>query len=98
MDIVEQLRKYECMCTNNQCRSCAAADEIERLRGLVAELLPVALNDAEQGVSVGPPPEGNEFCEQCDQTCGDCEWYNSSLDFLERFRLGIFNLYDRETS
>ena len=32
MDIVEQLRKYECMCTNEQCRSCAAADEIERLR------------------------------------------------------------------
>ena len=38
MDITEQLRKYECTCTNEQCRSCAAADEIERLQKLVLSL------------------------------------------------------------
>ena len=91
MDIAEQLRKYECMCTNKQCRSCAAADEIERLRGLIAELLPAALNDAEQGVSIGLPPEGNEFCQQCDQTCDDCVWYNQSLAFMERYNNGYYS-------
>ena len=118
MDIVEQLRKYECMCTNEQCRSCAAADEIERLRhkhvkwktleefrnlpealreierlrGLVTELLPAALNDAEQGVSIGPPPEGNDFCQQCDQTCDDCDWHNQSVAFMDRYNKGYYNI------
>lgn len=98
MDIVEQLRKYECMCTNEQCRSCAAADEIERLRKLVEEFLPYALREVEQGVLIGPPPEGDEFCQQCEQVCSDCERYNSSLDFLEKFRSGQFDLDNKEDS
>jgi hypothetical protein len=51
MDIVEQLRKYECMCTNERCRSCAAADEIERLR----KVLRIALSEiAELHDLLGP--------------------------------------------
>lgn len=67
-----------------------ALREIERLRVLVAELLPVALNDAEQGVSIGLPPEGNEFCDQCDQTCDDCTWYNQSIIFFDKYNSGYY--------
>ena len=68
------------------------ANEIERLRGLVAELLPAALNDAVQGVSIGPPPEGNDFCQHCEQTCMDCEWYDQSIAFMERYDNGYYSI------
>lgn len=67
-----------------------ALREIERLRGLVAELLPAALNDAKQGVSIGPPPERNDFCQQCDQTCDDCIWYNQGTIFFDKYNSGYY--------
>lgn len=69
-----------------------ALREIERLRGLVAELLPHALNDAVQGVSIGPPPEGNDFCQHCERTCMDCEWYDQSIAFMERYDNGYYSI------
>jgi hypothetical protein len=68
-----------------------ALREIERLRGLVAELLPYALNDAEQGILIGPPPESNEYCQKCSQTCEDCIWYKESVILMKRIESGEFN-------
>lgn len=66
------------------------ADEIDRLRAVVAELLPYALYDAEQGLYIGPPPEPNEYCKDCDQTCADCQWYLNSVKFMDRYNAGEF--------
>jgi hypothetical protein len=77
--------------TPHECESCRtqkkAADEIERLRGLVAELLPFARADAELGASIGQHVSGHA----CDPQCGDCQWYEDSLLLLERIRAGEFD-------
>lgn len=61
-----------------------AADEIERLRAQVADLLPFAVADAELGVGVGPHPDGDY--DECD----DCHWYESSVELLARIEAGEF--------
>jgi hypothetical protein len=61
-----------------------AADEIERLRAQVAELLPFALADAELGADLGPHP-GGEYDE-----CGDCRWQLDSTALLRRIAAGEF--------
>jgi hypothetical protein len=63
-----------------------AADEIERLRGQVAELLPYALQDAKSGVLCGKWPTDHG----CEPECGDCEWYAKSVAMLERIEAGEF--------
>jgi hypothetical protein len=94
-DIVQRITNfifsgdYVCLCDHCVLLN-DAKDEIKRLRGLVAELLPIALNDAEQGVFIGPPPEGNEFCNKCNQTCDDCTWYNQSIIFLDKYNSGYY--------
>ena len=64
----------------------AAADEIERLRAQVAELLPLALADAKSGVAMAAAPPGHV----CDPGCEDCEWYDESLLLLNRIQSGEF--------
>jgi hypothetical protein len=53
-----------------------AMAEIERLRNLVDDLIPFAINDVEQGLRVAE--EGHS--DQCD----DCMWYESSLEWKKR--------------
>jgi hypothetical protein len=77
--------------TPNECESCRiqkeAADEIERLRGLIAELLPFARADAESGAAVIHWPGGHN----CEPLCDDCQWHEDSLLLLERIRSGEFD-------
>jgi hypothetical protein len=72
IDIVRELRV-------TQIPACErAADEIERLRNLVDDLLPFAINDVQQGLQVGAAEEGHS--DQCD----DCAWYEASLEWQKR--------------
>lgn len=70
----------------------AAADTIEHLHARIAELLPYAVADAQQGVALGPPPDGNAFCAMCDHACDDCVWYADSVRFMQRYADGEFGV------
>lgn len=99
-DIVERLRRGGARCgwgtdfarcpTLDDCPECdcarEAADEIERLRGQVAELLPFALQDAKSGASMGAAPLNHE----CGPLCDDCQWYDESLLLLNRINSDEF--------
>lgn len=62
----------------------AASQTIVKLRKDIDELLPYALNDAQQGTTMGPPPEGHE------DDCPDCVWYRESVELLARINSGVF--------
>lgn len=62
-----------------------AAAEIERLRGLIAELLPFMVNDVMNGMKMGPAPLGHV------DDCQDCLWYESSLGWSKRLNQGEFD-------
>lgn len=64
----------------------AAADEIERLRAQVAELLPIAWQEAKSGVAMAAAPPGHV----CQPSCEDCQWYDESLLLLNRIKSGEF--------
>lgn len=66
-----------------------AADEIEKLRSLIKELLPSMLNDMEQGLSLGPSEEHKE-----DIPCLDCQWYEDAILWKKRLDAGEFKDYD----
>ncbi len=66
-----------------------AADEIEKLRSLIKEILPYMLNDMEQGFSLGPPSE--DHIE--DTQCPDCQWYEDSMIWKNRLDAGEFKDY-----
>lgn len=65
-----------------------ALHEIERLRGLVAELLPFMVSDATQGRALGPAPVGHA------DDCDDCLWYESSLKWWKRISQGEFDDFE----
>lgn len=70
-----------------------AADEIERLRDLVTELIPYMLQDVRSGLDLGTPPK-----DCCDNCCPDCNWYAESIDWKRRIQsgeLGDVTLGDR---
>ncbi len=59
-----------------------AADEIERLRDLVAELVPYMLQDVRWGLELGAPPEDHS------DNCSDCDWYAEAMDWKRRIESG----------
>lgn len=63
-----------------------AAYVLETLRGHVDELLPYMLDDLQQGLRIGPPPDGHD-----NDNCPDCQWYNRSINLLGRINQGEFN-------
>lgn len=65
-----------------------AADEIEKLRSLIKEILPYMLNDMEQGLSLGPSEDHVE-----DTQCLDCQWYEDSMIWKNRLDAGEFKDY-----
>lgn len=73
----------------NRCH--VAADEIERLKALITELLPFAYADAKLGITVNP--DGAD----CEEGCEDCEWYEKSVDFVRRVENGEFNEFKPHT-
>ena len=73
----------------NRCHM--AADEIERLKALIAELLPFAYADANLGITVNPNDAG------CEEGCEDCEWYEKSVDFVRRVENGEFDEFKPHT-
>jgi hypothetical protein len=87
-DIATRLREV-CMCKGITCRhdgvDLEAADEIERLRSLLAEVLPIVIRDVECGVALGEPPVGHP-----DDDCEDCKWYKGSLELKSRIDAGEF--------
>lgn len=64
-----------------------AADEIERLRALVSELLPFMTIDVLSGVKLGPAPASHS--DECD----DCLWYEISKKWEKRIHSGEFDKY-----
>lgn len=99
-DIVKRLRNGGARCSlgadfaypckpGEGCDECdcarEAANEIERLRGQLAELLPFAQSDAELGASLGPHPGTADYDD-----CDDCQWYDASVALLARIHAGEF--------
>lgn len=81
----------ECGCNEAQWSEMyidAAADEIERLRKLVSELLPFMINDMEEGLALGYSEEHKE-----DVPCPDCQWYKNSILWKQRLDSGEFIQY-----
>jgi len=75
-DIVERLRYADAMTKTKVADVLSdAADEIERLRARVAELLPFAHGDAKSGASVAHWPGGHD----CEPICEDCQWHLDSV-------------------
>lgn len=62
-----------------------AADEIERLRCIVLELMPFMVEHVVDGVRLGPAP-----CDDKDG-CRDCRWFDESLEWQERINSGEFD-------
>ncbi len=62
-----------------------AADEIERLRGIIEELFPYLLSDVNSALEMGSPPSDHE-----DDGCPDCEWYKLAKAWVERINSGEF--------
>lgn len=71
----------------------AAADEIEKLRSLVKELLPFMLNDMEQGLVIGEPPFEKDHCKDESTLCPDCQWFEQSIFWKKRVDAGEFKDY-----
>lgn len=67
--------------------------ERDRLRRLVAELLPFMIEDVRQGVSLGELPFDTDHCDSEDSPCPDCEWHKDSAVWLERINAGEFSEY-----
>lgn len=63
-----------------------AAYILGALRDHVDELFPYMLNDVQQGLRIGPPPEGHD-----NDNCPDCQWYDKSVNLLGRISQGEFN-------
>lgn len=63
----------------------AMSPTIQKMAHHIQELLPYALADAEQGVAMGPPPEGH------DDECADCVWYRESVELLNRIQSGYYD-------
>ena len=59
-----------------------AADEIARLRDLVAELVPYLIQDIRSGLWVCQKHEGDQG------DCEDCKWYEESLAWQRRIESG----------
>ena len=59
-----------------------AADQIERLRDLGAELIPYMLQDVRLGLELGTPPE------ECCEDCSDCDWYAEAMFWKRRIESG----------
>lgn len=59
--------------------------EIERLKALVAELVPFMLIDVKSGLAL----EGYAG-EHHEDECDDCKWLAQSLDWEQRIRSGEF--------
>jgi hypothetical protein len=64
----------------------AGDSELGHLRHLVAELLPFMLNDIEQGLSIGDPPDSHP-----QDQCPDCDWYDQSQRWHQRITAGEFD-------
>lgn len=62
------------------------SEEIIRLQSLIQELLPFMINDVNQALIMGPPPEGHN------DDCLDCVWYRESLALKARLDAGEFNI------
>jgi len=95
-DIVTRLRDYLAIVDHafvwNELSD--AADEIERLRALVKELLPFMLEDVIQGVMLGEPPFDPNHCDDASDKCPDCVWFIGSTKWKARIDSGEFSQYD----
>lgn len=91
IDFVEYLRLWALPNSNNQAVQDLhrAADEIERLRSLISELLPYMLNDMEQGLQLGPAEDHIE-----DTQCPDCQWFEDATLWKNRVNGGEFKDYN----
>jgi hypothetical protein len=79
-DIVERLIAL------NHPDACDAADEIERLRSLLKEVIPYLLHDVACALDMGPIPEGHE------DDCEDCTWYRKATEWQKRIDNGELDL------
>ncbi len=65
-----------------------AANEIERLKGLVADLLPFMEEDVRLALEVVPPVyEGHEKDD-----CVDCQWYERAIVWKQRITAGELSI------
>lgn len=85
-DIVADLRRMaDARVYSIRKRMHEAADEIERLRGIIEELFPYLLSDVNSALEMGSPPSDHE-----DDGCPDCEWYKLAKAWVERINSGEF--------
>lgn len=63
-----------------------AAYALEMLRRHVDQLFPYMLQDIQQGLRLGPPPEGHDA-----DNCSDCQWYAASIELRDRINSGEYN-------
>lgn len=64
-----------------------AANEIQRLHLLTAQLLPFMLNDMEDGLRIGP------YDHEEEEPCGDCIWFKEASYWKKRVDAGDFKDY-----
>lgn len=107
-DIVDLLRQgssgctcsawnyHECGCVEahwSEMYIDAAADEIEKLRSLIKEIIPYMLNDMEQGLTLGQPPFDVDHCKDKPFPCPDCQWFEDASIWKQRLNSGEFKDY-----
>lgn len=66
-----------------------AAEEIQKLRSLVNELLPYMLNDMTQGLGL----EVSDHCKDAQAPCRDCQWFEDASLWKKRWDAGEFKGY-----